>query len=173
MISIARDSHNPVEPTSALNSSRGKPSTALMLSWESGWTTAKPPDTVGEEQATVSKCWLGWLTIQRKFLGAQGLDVRKYCLVAPPSSTISTRPGFSCSMEGTWLARTPISPEAAGMLTWVLWSRRFVSQGIPGRGAGGRRCFKNIHAGRAVDGLSERMQVSPRIQELGGPTGWV
>ena len=40
-------------------------------------------------------------------------------------------------------------------------------------GAGGRRCFKNIHAGRAVDGLSERMQVSPRIQELGGPTGWV
>ena len=50
----------------------------------------------------------------------RGSDIRKYCLVAPPSSTISTRPGLSCSMEGTWLARTPISPEAAGMLTWVL-----------------------------------------------------
>lgn len=32
--------------TSALKSSMGKPSTALMLSWEPGWTTAKPPDTV-------------------------------------------------------------------------------------------------------------------------------
>lgn len=53
-------------------------------------------------------------------VGGSRSDVRKYCLVAPPSSTISTRPGLSCSMEGTWLARTPISPEAAGMLTWVL-----------------------------------------------------
>lgn len=53
-------------------------------------------------------------------VGGGRSDVRKYCLVAPPSSTISTIPGFSCSMEGTWLARTPISPEAAGMLTWVL-----------------------------------------------------
>lgn len=23
-------------------------------------------------------------------------------------------------MEGTWLARTPISPDSAGMLTWTL-----------------------------------------------------
>lgn len=36
----------PKSLTSAEKSSRGKPSTALMLSWESGWTTAKPPDTV-------------------------------------------------------------------------------------------------------------------------------
>lgn len=46
-------------------------------------------------------------------------DVRKYCLLLPLSSMTSTRPGFSCSMEGTWLARTPISPETAGMLTWT------------------------------------------------------
>lgn len=47
-------------------------------------------------------------------------DVRKNFLVAPPSSTTSTRPGLSCSIEGTWLARTPISPDSAGMLTWTL-----------------------------------------------------
>lgn len=46
-------------------------------------------------------------------------DVRKYCLLEPLSSITSTRPGFNCSMEGTWLARTPISPETAGMLTWT------------------------------------------------------
>ena len=45
--------------------------------------------------------------------------VRKNCLLLPLSSTISTRPGFSCSMEGTWLARTPISPDSAGRLTWT------------------------------------------------------
>lgn len=33
------------ERTSALKSSSGNPSTALMLSDEFGWTTAKPPDT--------------------------------------------------------------------------------------------------------------------------------
>lgn len=67
----------------------------------------------------------------------RGSDIRKYCLVAPPSSTISTRPGLSCSMEGTWLARTPISPEAAGMLTWVLWSRFVSIQGADNTSARG------------------------------------
>ena len=43
-----------LEPTSMLNSSRGKPSTALMLSWESGWTTAKPPDTRIHEKSCQS-----------------------------------------------------------------------------------------------------------------------
>lgn len=48
------------------------------------------------------------------------VDLRKNCLLPPDSSITSTRPGFSCSMEGTWLARTPISPDSAGMLTWTL-----------------------------------------------------
>ena len=34
------------KPTSALKSSSGKPSTALMLSSEFGWTTANPPETI-------------------------------------------------------------------------------------------------------------------------------
>ena len=33
---------------------------------------------------------------------------------------ISTSPGFNCSIEGTWLASTPISPDSAGMLTCTL-----------------------------------------------------
>jgi hypothetical protein len=78
--------------------------------------------------------------------------------VAPPSSRISTRPGFSCSMEGTWLARTPISPEAAGMLTWVLWSQKI--RQYSGRDRGGCAGWRNAHAGRAVDGLSKRCKVS-------------
>lgn len=44
-------------------------------------------------------------------------DVRKNCLLPADSSITSTRPGLSCSMEGTWLARTPMSPVSAGMLT--------------------------------------------------------
>ncbi len=47
------------------------------------------------------------------------LYARKNCLLPPLSSTTSTRPGFNCSMEGTWFARTPISPDSAGMLTWT------------------------------------------------------
>lgn len=43
--------------------------------------------------------------------------VRKNFLLPPFSSMISTTPGFSCSMDGTWFARTPISPVSAGMLT--------------------------------------------------------
>jgi hypothetical protein len=72
--------------TSALKSSRGYPSTALMLSWEPGCTTANPPD-------------------------------RKNCLLPPASSMTSTSPGFSCSIDGTWFAKTPISPVSAGRLT--------------------------------------------------------
>jgi hypothetical protein len=50
-----------------------------------------------------------------------GYNVRKNCLLAPASSMISTRPGLSCSMAGTWLARIPISPDSAGMFTWTLF----------------------------------------------------
>jgi hypothetical protein len=46
-------------------------------------------------------------------------DVRKNRLLLPFSSITSTTPGFSCSIDGTWLARTPISPDSAGMLTWT------------------------------------------------------
>jgi hypothetical protein len=51
--------------------------------------------------------------------------IPKYCLVVPASSMISTRPGRSCSTEGTWFARTPMSPLSAGMLTWRLHRPRF------------------------------------------------
>lgn len=54
-------------------------------------------------------------------------------------------------MEGTWLARTPISPEAAGMLTWVLWSRKI--RQYSGRDGYGCNEGRNVHAGRLVDGL--------------------
>jgi hypothetical protein len=47
------------------------------------------------------------------------INARKNCLAAPLSSTTSTKPGLSCSMEGTWLARIPMSPDSAGMLTWT------------------------------------------------------
>lgn len=50
--------------------------------------------------------------------GFSSQDVRKNRLV-PLSSMTSTTPAFSCSIEGTWLARTPISPDSAGMLTWT------------------------------------------------------
>lgn len=49
--------------------------------------------------------------------------LRKYCLLPllpPLSSIISTSPGFNCSIEGTWLASTPISPDSAGILTCTL-----------------------------------------------------
>jgi hypothetical protein len=76
--------------TSALKSSSGYPSTALMLRIEPGCTVANPPE-------------------------------RKNCLLPPCSSMISTRPGFNCSMEGTWPAKTPMSPVSAGRLTWTLY----------------------------------------------------
>jgi hypothetical protein len=47
-----------------------------------------------------------------------GRYVRKNFLL-PLSSMISTTPALSCSIDGTWLARTPISPDSAGMLTWT------------------------------------------------------
>lgn len=46
--------------------------------------------------------------------------VQKNCLLPPCSSITSIKPGFSCSIEGTWLAKTPISPDSAGMLTCTL-----------------------------------------------------
>jgi hypothetical protein len=36
-----------------------------------------------------------------------------------PDSMTSTTPGRRGSIEGTWLARIPMSPVAAAMLTWV------------------------------------------------------
>lgn len=57
-------------------------------------------------------------------LCAPSRDLRKNRFVLPFSSIISTTPGFSCSIDGTWLARTPISPDSAGMLTWTAsWDR--------------------------------------------------
>ena len=46
--------------------------------------------------------------------------LQKNCLLPPLSSIISTSPGFNCSMEGTWFASTPISPDSAGILTCTL-----------------------------------------------------
>ena len=45
---------------------------------------------------------------------------QKNCLLPPLSSIISTSPGFNCSIEGTWFASTPISPDSAGILTCTL-----------------------------------------------------
>jgi hypothetical protein len=39
--------------TSALKSSRGNPSTALMHNWDWGWTIAKPPDTATKHRKDV------------------------------------------------------------------------------------------------------------------------
>ncbi len=44
-------------------------------------------------------------------------DVRKNCLLPPLSSMTSTSPGFNCSIDGTWFASIPISPDSAGRLT--------------------------------------------------------
>ena len=97
---------------SILKSSKGKPSTALMLSSEFGCTIAKPPDTAPTPLGAV--------------IFARHCYVRKKDLFPPASSvTTSTTPGFNCSIEGTWFARTPISPDSAGMLTcttsWALY----------------------------------------------------
>lgn len=56
-------SYGRMEPTSALNCSRGKPSTALMLSCESGWTTAKPPETVQKKPVVSEGSFLGMLAV--------------------------------------------------------------------------------------------------------------
>jgi hypothetical protein len=113
-------------PTSALKSSSGYPSTALMLRTEPGCTTAKPPD-------------------------------RKNCLLPPCSSMISTRPGFSCSIEGTWFAKTPISPVSAGRLTWTLHGLLSVCARW---GCGGRRLAVDVHILRLVDRLRKLVSLS-------------
>ena len=138
--------------TSVLKSSSGNPSTAFMLSCEPGWTTAKPPDTVNPVSTLViapaSNCaGIGIPSHIRSspkpprittgiskpyhihcFSSTENWEghIRKKCLLPPLSSIISTKPGFSCSIEGTWLARTPISPDSAGMFTCTL-DRRLVS----------------------------------------------
>ena len=58
--------------------------------------------------------------IYQPFLMLALAYLQKNCLLPPLSSIISTSPGFNCSMEGTWLASTPISPDSAGMLTCTL-----------------------------------------------------
>ncbi|KAH3677834.1 hypothetical protein OGATHE_000488 [Ogataea polymorpha] len=43
----------------------------------------------------------------------------KYLEAVPDDSITSTTPGANSSTVGTWLAKTPISPELAGRLTWL------------------------------------------------------
>lgn len=114
---------------STLNSSRGYPSTAFMLRVESGWTTANPPDTCNHIPVSFSSLLKSFGKVGRNFLRAMlpidgrlsfGYNVQKNCLLPPLSSMISTKPGFSCSIEGTCCARIPISPDSAGILTWTL-----------------------------------------------------
>lgn len=96
--------------------------------------------------------------------------IRKNCLVPPLSSMISTRPGFNCSMDGTWLARIPISPDSAGTLTWTLGVVSYVclymyvcrakSQHIGMKNVGMGGLKENIHVGRLVKVLNREISVS-------------
>jgi hypothetical protein len=97
----------------SLNSSIGYPSTAFMLRTELGWTTAKPPDTL----SIISLFPFSLVQNQGRW---RCRVIRKNCLFPPLSSMISTKPGFSCSIEGTCWARIPISPDSAGILTCTL-----------------------------------------------------
>lgn len=135
-----------------------------MLSWDSGWTTANPPETArmlvsSSHDAPTRVARLSPSPLQAVILVD---DIRKNCLLAPLSSTISTRPGFSCSMEGTWLARTPISPPSAGMLTWTLF-RASVRDPIPPRrnspmlGPHGKEGYARV---RLEDGLCRRQRLA-------------
>ena len=49
----------------------------------------------------------------------QGPGSPNHFFDAFPESIISTTPGRRGSMDGTWLARIPMSPVAAGTLTWT------------------------------------------------------
>lgn len=90
--------------TSMEKSSRGAPSTTLMVSLLLGWTVANPAETVGQltdqlgDVATLNAPKNFWL---------------------PVDSTTSTTPGRKASIEGTWLERIPMSPDSAGMFTWT------------------------------------------------------
>ena len=53
-----------------------------------------------------------------KFHKNVGFSPNHFFVVLPDSIT-STTPGRIGSIEGTWLARMPMSPVAAEMLTWV------------------------------------------------------
>ena len=59
-------------------------------------------------------------------------------------------------MEGTWLARTPISPDSAGILTWTLLfiPSRVVSDSVSyGRWAKRADQGRNLHIRRFIDSL--------------------
>lgn len=45
--------------------------------------------------------------------------VLKNFLDVPADSITSSNPGRNGSMDGAWLARMPMSPVAAAMLTWT------------------------------------------------------
>ena len=60
------------------------------------------------------------------------LNIRKNCLLPPLSSIISTKPGFNCSIDGTWFDSMPISPDSAGTLTWTLQGIRRYSSAVNG-----------------------------------------
>lgn len=84
----------------------------------------------------------------------QSQNVRKKRFVAPLSSMTSTTPGRSCSIEGTWLARTPISPDSAGMLTWTLEQRKQTRQyAADSPGDGSFVVDSNVHIGGLEDVL--------------------
>ena len=75
-------------------------------------------DRVGLDDGEASRhCTASQVLVAALTWRGKDQDIRKNCLLLPLSSTTSIRPGFSCSMDGTWLARTPISPDSAGMLT--------------------------------------------------------
>ena len=60
------------------------------------------------------------VSVRQSFFNLPFAYLQKNCLLPPLSSIISTSPGFNCSMEGTWFASTPISPDSAGILTCTL-----------------------------------------------------
>jgi len=104
---------------------------------------AKPPDTtdtVSISHKSINPVSYLCLALAEQTLFHQVLQrslllhVRKNCLLPPLSSITSTSPGFNCSIEGTWLARTPISPDSAGMLTWTLTIGMRISPGTWSKG---------------------------------------
>lgn len=76
---------------------------------------------VGLDDGEAAGDWIGLIMVRYIYIyiHTDG-DIRKKLLLPALSSMTSMTPGRSCSMDGTWLARTPISPDSAGMLTWML-----------------------------------------------------
>jgi hypothetical protein len=92
-------------PTSDEKSSNGAASTTLMVSLLLGWTVANPPETTPRVNR--------WNQTNKKYHSLN------HFFDALLDSITSTTPGRKGSIDGTWFANIPMSPEAAEMFTWT------------------------------------------------------